>query len=417
MNAIEEKRARVSQDIPYSTYLVGGAVRDKVMGREPEDHDFVVVGLSPADMDERGFRRVEAGFPVFLDDEGDEFALARTEQKVGEGYKGFKTFTGRDITLEDDLKRRDFTMNAMAMDENGNIYDPFDGREDIEKGIVRHVSEAFSEDPLRVMRLARFTARFNFEPAEETVKLAKKVAPELTEIPVERVFAELEKSMKQADNPKKFFEVLEGTDGLKIIFPELSDMTEVPAGPQEFHGTNSVFEHTMITVDEMFKLRGNDDVALLCAFFHDIGKTETPEEKLPKHHKHTKRGVELFEDIAERHTFTNRHERAIKTAIRQHMRVAKFLEMNANSQVKFVEQMDKKDMLELVRDLLIADTRATKGKLIDMDTFDERVEEVRSVIKEIDGEVVLNNHSHLEGKEIHDQLIQLRTERLREISD
>lgn len=416
MNIAED----IDQDVPESTFLVGGAVRDKVMDREPNDFDFVVVGVSPDEMEERGFQKIEASFPVFLDDKGREFALARTEQKIGNGYKGFEVFTGKDISLREDLERRDFTMNAMAMNRDGKIIDPFDGQRDIERGIVRHVSDAFSEDPLRVIRLARFTARFDFEPAKETIELAREVVNELTEIPEERIFEEFRKAMRQADSPRKFFEVLEETGAFKEFMPEAQEMTEVPAGPEEFHGDNSVFEHTMNMVEEMFNVRGNDEFALMSAFFHDIGKIATPDDELPRHLKHESRGLDTFDEITDRLTFTNRHERIIRAVIENHMRVTRFTEMRDSTQVKFVERMDKRDddRLELLRDVMVADSRATANvEEIDTTEFNERVEEIREVIDEVDGNDVVEQFPHLEGKQIHDQLTHMRTERLRKTSE
>jgi len=414
MNIVDEN---ISQDVPESTFLVGGAVRDQVMGREPNDFDFVVVGVSPDEMEERGFQRIEAGFPVFLDDKGREFALARTEEKVGSGYKGFEVFTGEDISLREDLERRDFTMNAMARDKDEDIVDPFGGQEDIKRGIVRHVSEAFSEDPLRVIRLARFSARFDFEPAEETIELSKEIVNELSEIPEERIFTEFRKAMRQADRPRKFFDVLEEIGAFQEVMPEIQDMTDVPAGPDEFHGNKSVFEHTMDTVEAMFDIRGNDEFALMSAFFHDIGKIATPDDELPRHLKHESRGLDIFDEITDRLTFTNRHERIIRSVIKNHMRIARFTEMRDSKQIRFVEQMDKNDddRLELLRDVMVADTRATKN-LVDINTseFNERVEEVREVIEQVDGNDVVEQFPHLEGKQIHDQLIHMRTEQLRE---
>ena len=398
-------------------FLVGGAVRDSVIGKVPKDRDFVVVGATAEEMVERGFQAIDAGFPVFLDENGDEFALARKEQKVGRGHKGFEVFSDETVTLEEDLIRRDFTMNAMAMDNDGEIIDPFDGQTDLKNGIVRHVSDAFSEDPLRVLRLARFTARFDFEVAEETIELSKDIVDELTEIPEERIFTEFRKAMKQASNPRKFFEVLEEVGAFEVVMPEIKDMTSILAGPKEFHRDRTVFQHCVDTVDEMFKIRGNDEIALMSAFFHDVGKTTTDDDMLPHHHGHDTAGVKVFEEISDRLKFTNGHGRIIRTVIENHMKIGHFNEMRDSKKIKFVETMDKVEdgMFELLTDVLVADTRAT-ANLEDVDTTEilETASVVRGVIDDIRGDVVVERFPHLEGRQIHDQLTHMRTVEFRE---
>jgi tRNA nucleotidyltransferase (CCA-adding enzyme) len=194
-------------------YMVGGAVRDKVMGIEPKDIDYVVVGATPADMIEMGYQQVGAGFPVFLHPiTGDEYALARTERKTGVGYNGFETVFDPSITLEDDLIRRDLTINAMAMDlDTGEIIDPYGGRRDIQRRDLRHTSEAFAEDPIRVLRTARFAARYDFMIAVDTVRLMRKVVPEIDHVPAERVFAEFQKGLME-DHPYRMIHALQDCD-------------------------------------------------------------------------------------------------------------------------------------------------------------------------------------------------------------
>lgn len=204
-------------------FLVGGAVRDQLLGRAVKDRDWVVVGSTPEEMLEQGFVQVGADFPVFLHpDTSEEYALARQERKTGPGYHGFETRFDPSVTIEDDLRRRDLTMNAMARDEDGTLIDPYNGQEDLENGVLRHVSEAFAEDPVRVLRVARFAARYDFEVHEDTVDLMRDLvrAGELDHLTPERVWAELEKAVGE-DHPSRFFWTLEQVGATQVLFPEL----------------------------------------------------------------------------------------------------------------------------------------------------------------------------------------------------
>jgi len=216
------KLLEISEQHP-KVYIVGGAVRDKLLGREPKDVDYVVVGATPEYMENRGFSRVGADFPVFLHPKTkDEYALARTERKTGSGYKGFETRFDPSVTIEDDLARRDLTINAMALDpETNEIIDPFGGRQDLQRKIIRHVGEAFAEDPLRVLRVARFRARYGFDVAPETIQLMKKLNNELKALTKERVWQELEKAMSET-RPDLFFDTLKKSDSLRTLMPELT---------------------------------------------------------------------------------------------------------------------------------------------------------------------------------------------------
>src|SRR5437868_4970019 len=199
-------------------YLVGGAVRDKLLGLDGQDRDFVVVGATPEDMVARGFKPVGADFPVFLHPSSkEEYALARTERKSGRGYKGFTVYAAPDVTLEDDLRRRDLTINAIAKDESGRLIDPFRGQEDLRSGVLRHVSEAFSEDPVRILRVARFAARFSFSIDKHTLQLMRKMVEsgETDYLVPKRVWQEVSKGLME-EHPERMFQVLDST-GLKIL--------------------------------------------------------------------------------------------------------------------------------------------------------------------------------------------------------
>ena len=261
-------------------FLVGGAVRDKLLGHTPKDRDYVVVGATPDDMLENGFTKVGADFPVFLKD-GDEYALARQERKVAPGYNGFETHFEPNVTLEDDLVRRDLTINAMAERlDNGHLHDPFNGQEDLKNGVLRHVSEAFAEDPVRVLRVARFRARYNFTVAPETMDLMKELvqAGELDHLTPERVWAELEKALME-DHPSAFFWTLQDCGAMEVLFPELgrsllsSGYNLKKAALRKYHFENRLMLLTCMArvndVDAMLKrLKAPTDVIRLCHKFN-----------------------------------------------------------------------------------------------------------------------------------------------------
>jgi tRNA nucleotidyltransferase (CCA-adding enzyme) len=318
-------------------FVVGGAVRDWVRGVEPNDIDLMVAEVTPDEMRQRGFREIDSPnndtFAVFQDSLGREVAIAREEVSTGEGHTDFYVnpvpahveATG---ALHRDLKRRDFTFNAMAFDLRLSvIHDPYGGLEALNEGVVRHVSEAFKDDPLRVLRGARFAARLDFDVAEETLVVMKNVATRLSELPPERIRMELVKAMKQAENPRKFFDILVSVDALRAAFPSLEAMRDIPAGPQKFHEEGSAFEHTMLVVQEMAALRPGDETALLMALTHDFGKLATPKNELPSHYGHGKAGVPLVKDFAERLRFNNQQKRAMVEASREHMRLKNVQDM------------------------------------------------------------------------------------------
>lgn len=263
-------------------FLVGGAVRDKMLGRVPKDRDYVVVGATPQDMLDNGFDKVGADFPVYLKG-NDEYALARQERKVGPGYNGFETHFEPDVTLEDDLVRRDLTINAMAERlDNGHLHDPFNGQEDLKNGVLRHVSEAFAEDPVRVLRVARFRARYNFTVAPETMELMKELvkAGELDHLTPERVWAELEKALME-DHPSAFFWTLQECGAMNVLFPELdrsllnSGYYLKKAALRKYHFENRVMLLTctahVVSIDEMLKrLKAPSDIIRLCYKFNSL---------------------------------------------------------------------------------------------------------------------------------------------------
>ena len=281
-------------------YLVGGAVRDGLLRLPVKDKDWVVVGATPQEMLDAGYQQVGKDFPVFLHPKSrEEYALARTERKSGQGYTGFTCYAAPDVTLEQDLLRRDLTINAIAQDEHGEFIDPYNGRADIEKRLLRHVSPAFNEDPLRVLRVARFAARYahlNFQIAPETQALMSAMAAngELEHLTPERVWKETENALTSR-NPQVYFDVLRKCGALKVLFPEIDALFGVPA-PEKWHPEIDTGIHVLMTLAIAAQLSPDVDVrfATLC---HDLGKGLTPKEFWPRLHGHCPAGVKLVERL------------------------------------------------------------------------------------------------------------------------
>lgn len=284
-------------------YQVGGSVRDEIIGIPVSDKDFVVVGATEAEFLEKFPKAEKVGksFPVFLVN-GCEYAFARRERKNGHGYRGFAVEFSPDITLEEDLRRRDITINAIAKDPDfpDRYIDPYGGIEDIRNKRIVHVSEAFAEDPLRVYRVARFAAKFpDFSVDESTIKLMNSIGDELETLSTERVWKELEKALVYP-RPSRFFEILKEADLLKYHFPEVQALVGVPAGPIQYHPEGDAFIHTVETMDRL-KLSGNNDpVAMFAALCHDWGKAASSPDNYPHHYGHDKAGVPIIEKFCRR---------------------------------------------------------------------------------------------------------------------
>ena len=266
-------------------YIVGGAVRDELLGRTVADRDYVVVGATPQAMLEKGFRPVGKDFPVFLHPAtNEEYALARSERKTGRGYHGFAFHAAPDVTLDDDLARRDLTINAMARAPDGTLVDPFHGRRDLEAGILRHVGPAFAEDPVRILRLARFAARLaDFSVAPETIELMRGMVAsgEVDHLVAERVWQELAKGLMEAA-PSRMFEVLRQCGALTRLLPEVDALFGVPQRA-DYHPEIDTGVHTLMVVDESAR-RGYSLPVRFAALTHDLGKATTPADLLPRHH-------------------------------------------------------------------------------------------------------------------------------------
>jgi len=291
-------RARIGQSVKI--FRVGGSVRDELLGLPVADRDWVVVGATPETMLASGYKPVGRDFPVFLHPEtGEEYALARTERKHGRGYRGFEFFASPDVTLEQDLERRDLTINAMAKAPDGTLVDPFGGRGDLAAGVLRHVSPAFAEDPLRVLRVARFAARFGFGVAPETEALMRALAAsgELAELSPERVWQELSRGLMQP-HPSRMLAVLRDSGALAQVLPELDALYGVPQ-PIEHHPEFDAGVHTALALD--YAARENYALAARYAVLaHDLGKAASEAAQWPRHHGHEARSVRLAERLSER---------------------------------------------------------------------------------------------------------------------
>ena len=349
-----------------NTYLVGGAVRDILMGEHPKDRDWVVVGATVQQMLNQGFKMVGADFPVFLHPvTGEEYALARTERKQGKGYNGFKVFASPEVTLEEDLARRDLTINAIAMRDDGAFIDPFNGRRDIKDKVIRHTTEAFAEDPVRVLRVARFCARYpEFSIAEETLAEMSAIrdSGELESLTAERVWKELIKTL-ECKAPWRFFEVLHQTRCLEVILPEVDCLFGIPQ-PAEHHPEVDTGVHVMMVLKRACELSDNPMVRW-GALVHDLGKGVTDKALWPKHHEHEKAGVEVVEKLSDRLRVPSEFRSIGKIASEFHLTVHRFAVVRPGTVVKMFSRMDafrKPQRVEMLALIAQADAQGRLGR-------------------------------------------------------
>jgi tRNA nucleotidyltransferase (CCA-adding enzyme) len=323
------------------TFVVGGAVRDRLLGLPVQDRDHVVIGATPEQMLAQGFRPVGKDFPVFLHPEtSEEYALARTERKTAPGYRGFLFHAAPDVTLEEDLVRRDLTINAIAETEDGMLIDPFGGRHDLEARVFRHVSDAFAEDPVRILRLARFAARFaDFTVAPETEALMRTMvlAGEVDALVPERVWQELSRGLMEKA-PSRMFEVLRRCGALARILPELDSLWNVPQAPQH-HQEADAGTHAMTVVDMAARVGGTLPVRF-AALMHDLGKGAAPPSEWPRHFGHEARSVELADRVCHRLKIPNDCRDLALMAAREHGNVLRAQELRPATIVKMLERCD-----------------------------------------------------------------------------
>lgn len=413
------------------TYLVGGAVRDLLMGQTPADRDYVVTGATPAQMEALGFEQVGKDFPVFLHPQTrDEHALARVERRTGFGYGNFDT-EWRGVTLEQDLARRDLTCNAMAMDpESGALIDPHGGQRDIEAKTLRHVSDAFREDPVRVLRIARLSAKLGFGIAPETVEMTKAMirAGELEHLTAERVQKELIKALPQP-SPSRFFHALDEMGALKPLFPEVHAL-KGQTQPPEHHGEGDAYDHTMMVLDAMRDIAvmggvtaiaqrkdaPKPDVALECfaALVHDLGKGLTPKDKLPSHHGHEEAGVPVVGALCDRLKLPSAYKRIGVKAARHHIHVHMCEIMKPGKFEKIFRETGAANFpydLSVVARVALADER---GKIYDGKRPYDRHERFTAIMTAIASVKITDAYSlemvkAMKPDRIQEQVSQLRT--------
>jgi tRNA nucleotidyltransferase (CCA-adding enzyme) len=323
-------------------YLVGGAVRDSLINYPSSENDWVVVGATPEQMTDLGYRPVGQDFPVFIHPKtGEEYALARTERKSGHGYKGFEFYTSTEVSLEEDLIRRDLTINAMAKDDAGNIIDPFGGQNDLEHKLLRHVSEAFTEDPLRVLRVARFAARYahlGFTVAPETQDLMKSIVAkgEIEFLVAERIWKETSRALSER-SPQVFFEVLKECNALKVLLPEVDALFGVPQRA-DYHPEIDTGIHTLMALEASTQLTDCEAIRF-AVLVHDVGKAITPEDVLPSHSGHEKRGLPLVKAICDRLTVPNKHRQLAMAVTEFHLLSHRALELKPATLLKLFQSI------------------------------------------------------------------------------
>ena len=354
-------------------YLVGGAVRDQLLGLPVKDRDWIVVGAVPATLLSLGYQQVGKDFPVFLNPKTkEEYALARTERKSSAGYTGFICDFSPTITLEQDLIRRDLTINAMAQSEDGEIIDPYGGKQDLENRILRHISPAFSEDPLRVLRVARFAARYHslgFKIVSETLSLMAELTQsgELQHLTAERVWLETEKALNEK-NPEIYFETLHKTGALKVLFPEIGSLYGVP-NPVKHHPEVDSFIHTMLVLKQAVNLTENNSILnksaiRFAAICHDLGKALTPQNILPHHYGHEQAGIKPTRTLCKRLKVPSYFQELAELTCEFHTHIHKAFELRAETVITLFNRFDvwrKPQRFQEFLQVCLADTRGRTG--------------------------------------------------------
>jgi tRNA nucleotidyltransferase (CCA-adding enzyme) len=348
------------------TYLVGGAVRDRLLGIQVKDRDHVVVGATPDDLLRLGYKPVGKDFPVFLHPQTrEEYALARTERKTGRGYHAFAFDTDKSVTLQDDLRRRDLTINAIAEDENGTLIDPFGGAGDLRAKVLRHVAPAFAEDPVRVLRVARFAARYSaqgFHVAEETMNLMRAMVRggEVDHLVAERVWAETRKALSEP-TPSAFLTTLRDCGALAVLMPEVDALYGVPQRA-EYHPEIDTGVHVGMVMDMAARLAPGDALIGWCALTHDLGKALTPKDELPSHRGHEHSGVAPLRALATRLKVPAEYAALGELVCRLHLLAHTAFELRANTLLELFEKLDAFRKPERVAQFLLACEADKRGR-------------------------------------------------------
>ncbi|URL58869.1 multifunctional CCA addition/repair protein [Luteibacter flocculans] len=348
-------------------YLVGGAVRDKLLGRPVVDRDWVVVGATPEAMLEAGYKAVGKDFPVFLHGETkEEYALARTERKTGRGYHGFAFHADPTVTVEQDLERRDLTINAIAERDDGTLVDPFGGVRDIETRTLRHVSPAFAEDPVRLLRVARFAARYaplGFTVADETMGLMRQIVEdgEVDHLVPERVWAETRKALSEP-MPSAFVRVLRECGALRVLFPEVDALYGVPQRP-EFHPEVDTGIHLELVLDAAAKLAPGDALVGWCALTHDLGKALTPADVLPRHIMHEQRGIAPVRELSARLKVPTEYAFMAEMVCKHHLNAHMAFELKPTTVLRLLDALGALRRSERLETFLLACMADKRGRL------------------------------------------------------
>lgn len=378
-------------------FCVGGAVRDELLGLEVKDRDFVVVGSTPAEMEGAGFKAVGKDFPVFLHPQThEEYALARTERKTAKGYKGFQVYAAPDVTLAQDLARRDLTINAIAKDEAGQLIDPYAGMTDLKNKVLRHVSPAFNEDPVRILRAARFAARFtDFTIAPETLSLMQEMVAngEVDALVPERVWQELAKGLMEAQ-PSRMFEVLRACGALQKILPELDNLWGVPQ-PEIYHPEVDTGVHVMMVIDYAAQ-KGYSLPIRFAALTHDLGKGTTPKEILPRHIGHEARSVSMLLNVSKRLRVPNECKELAQIVAKFHGKVHQVKQMRAATILQFLIDTDAIRQPQRFKDFLMAcecDIRGRTGYQAHPFPEAETLTQLLQAVMDVDAGAVAKQHS------------------------
>ena len=394
-------------------YLVGGAVRDHLLGHPYHEKDYVVVGATPEQLLAQGYQPVGKDFPVFLHpDTKDEYALARTERKSGHGYHGFEFYTDVNVSLEQDLIRRDLTINAIAMDDAGNIYDPYGGQSDLDQRILRHVSDAFVEDPLRVLRIARFAARYKtlgFKVADETLELMRELANsgELEVLTPERVWKETSRALME-DHADEYFEVLRACGALKVLFPEIDALYGIPQRP-EYHPEIDCGIHTMMSLQQACRANYSLDVRF-AVLVHDLGKALTPVDELPRHIMHEERGVKPVTEVCDRMRVPTNTKQLAISVCKEHLKCHQALSLKPGTLWRLLQRMDVLRRPERVEAFVQACECDSRGRLGLEDRAYPQAKYVLDAMQVVRNIKASDLPSDVKGPDIGEMLIQKRIE-------
>ncbi|WP_308912191.1 multifunctional CCA addition/repair protein [Acinetobacter schindleri] len=401
-------------------YLVGGAVRDHLLGHPYHEKDYVVVGASPNQMLNLGYQPVGKDFPVFLHPETkEEYALARTERKSGTGYHGFEFHTDTSVTLEQDLIRRDLTINAMAMDEAGHVHDPYNGQQDLADRVLRHVSDAFIEDPLRVLRVARFAARYHamgFHVATETLDLMRQLTEsgELNTLTPERVWKETSRALMES-HADIYFEVLRSCGALKVLFPEIDALFGVPQRP-EYHPEIDCGIHTMMSLQQACRQNYDLDVRF-AVLVHDLGKALTPTEELPRHIMHEERGVQPVTELCERFKVPTYTKQLAIAVCKEHLKCHQALNLKPGTLWRLLQRLDVLRRPERVEAFVQACECDSRGRLGLEDRAYPQAQYVREAMQVVRGIMAQDLPADIQGPDIGEMLIERRIHALAELKE